>query len=136
MKTQSITMQQNVLKTIMTLGFVMLLSLFTNPMNAQTTEKTVTGVVKSTDGVVPMATVILKGTQIWVSCNEHGEFIFPQKLKENDVLIASSLGYQDAEVKITSSTTFVNPFLEDIELIIIGALRTKPTEKASDIHKE
>jgi hypothetical protein len=67
MKTRSITMQPNVLKTIMTLGFVLLLSLFTNPMNAQSTEKTVTGVVKSADGAVPMATVILKGTQIWVS---------------------------------------------------------------------
>ncbi len=136
MKTRSITMQQNVLKTIMALGFVMLLSLLTNPMNAQTAEKTVTGVVRSTDGVVPMATVILKGTQIWVSCDENGEFTFPQKLKENDVLVASSLGYKDAEVIITGNATFIEPFLADIPLIIIGDLRTKPTEKASGIHKK
>ncbi|WP_299213015.1 carboxypeptidase-like regulatory domain-containing protein [uncultured Dokdonia sp.] len=136
MKTQSMTMQQNVLKTLMAFGFLMTLSLFTNTMNAQTTGQTVTGVVKSTDGVVPMATVVLKGTQIWTSCDENGAFIFPQKLKENDVLLVTSLGYQDAEVKITENTTFVKPFLEDIELVIIGALRTKPTDKTLDLNKK
>lgn len=132
MKTQTITMQQNVLKTLLAFGFLMSISLFTNTLNAQTAGQTVTGVVTSLDGNVPQATVILKGTRIAVNCDDNGAFTFPQKLKENDVLLVTSLGYQDAEVKITGNTTFVKPFLEDIELLIVGALRTKPATKAKD----
>lgn len=129
MKTQSISIHQNALKTIGLFCLVMVFGLFTNQMNAQTqtTERTVTGKVTSTDGVVPMATVILKGTNIGISCDENGTFTFPQKLKVNDVLLITSLGYKDREVTIRGNTTFIEPFLDDIPLIIVGALRTKPS---------
>lgn len=136
MKTQSTAIHQHVLKTVVSFCLVMAFGLFTNTTNAQTTERTVTGTVTSTDGVVPSATVILKGTYIGVSCDENGKFTFPQKLKENDVLVITSLGYKDAEVKITGNTTFIEPFLEDIPLIIVGDLRTKPSTKSSHENNE
>ena len=136
MKTQFLNIHQNILKTFIAFGFMMLLSLLTNPLKAQTLEKTVTGVVRSTDGAVPMATVYLKGTRIAVICDENGKFTFPQKLKKDDVLIASSLGYEDAIIRIESNTTFIEPFLEDIPLVIIGALRTKKIKESSTLdHK-
>ena len=131
MKTACMTIHQNVLKTFLAFGILMTFSLFTNTMNAQTTAsgQTVTGVVTSDYGIVPQATVILKGTRVAVVCDENGAFTFPQKLKENDVLVITSLGFEDTEVTIQENTTFVKPFLEGIELTIIGALRTKADTK-------
>lgn len=134
MKTLCIPIRQNVLKTVFSLSLLLGAFLFTNSANAQENERTVTGVVKTNDGLLQYATVLLKGTQIGVSTDENGKFTFPQKLKENDVLVVTFLGYQDAEVKITGNTTFVEPFLEDIPLVIIGALRTEKSTKSSGSH--
>ncbi len=132
MKTQRIPIRQNVVKTIGSLCAALMLGLFTHPTHAQSAERTVTGIVSCTDGVLPLATVILKGTQIGVSTDENGAFTFPKKLKEKDVLLVSYLGYEDAEVTITGNTTFIKPFLEDIPLIIIGSLRTESLENKED----
>jgi len=132
MKTQIISMQQHVVKTMLALGLIMSLGLMSTSASAQTTERTVTGVVSSAYEKVSYATVILKGTYIAVSANKNGAFTFPQKLKENDVLIVSSLGYKDREITITGDTTFIEPFLDDIPLIITAALRTAPTVKVSE----
>ncbi len=138
MKTACTIIQQNAFKTFLAFGFLMTLSLFTNTMNAQTTTtgQTVTGVVTSDFGNVPQATVILKGTRIAVVCDDNGAFTFPQKLKENDVLLVTSLGYHDAEVTITENTTFVKPVLEGIVLTITGALRTKASTKDKDLQQQ
>lgn len=133
MKTACMIIHQNVLKTFLAFGFFMTLSLFTNTLNAQTTGQTVTGVVTSDYGIVPQATVILKGTRVAVVCDENGAFTFPQKLKENDVLVITSLGFEDTEVTIQENTTFVKPFLDGIEILITGALRTKAATKAKDL---
>ncbi|WP_299684746.1 carboxypeptidase-like regulatory domain-containing protein [uncultured Dokdonia sp.] len=136
MKTLCIPKQQNVLKTGIALGIFLIIALCTTTVNAQETERTVTGQVTSTDGVVPSATVLLKGTYVGVVCDDDGKFTFPQKLKENDVLVVTSLGYKDREIKITGNTTYIEPFLDDIPLIIIGSLRTKATPTSSDIKKK
>jgi len=100
------------------------LSFFANPLLAQNKERTVTGVVSSLDGPLLGAYVVLKGTTIGVTSNEDGSFTFPRKLKENDVLVVSYLGYKNSEVTITRNTSFIEPFLEDIAVVIVGALRT------------
>lgn len=133
MKTACMIIHQSAFKTFLAFGFLMSLSLFTNTVNAQTTGQTVKGVVTSPYGNVPQATVILKGTRVAVVCDDNGAFTFPQKLKENDVLLVTSLGYQDTELIIKENTTFVKPFLEGIELVIIGALRTKASIKDKDL---
>ncbi|MAZ72241.1 MAG: hypothetical protein CMC70_03750 [Flavobacteriaceae bacterium] len=124
MKTQTITLQQNSLKLLWALGLFMTLSFFANPLLAQNKERTVTGVVSSLDGPLLGAYVVLKGTTIGVTSNEDGSFTFPRKLKENDVLVVSYLGYKNSEVTITRNTSFIEPFLEDIAVVIVGALRT------------
>lgn len=133
MKTACMIIHQSAFKTFLAFGILMTLSLFTNTMNAQTTGQTVTGVVTSEYGNVSQATVILKGTRIAVVCDDNGAFTFPQKLKENDVLLVTSLGYQDTEVTIKENTTFVKPVLEGIEIVIVGALRTKAFTKEKDL---
>ena len=133
MKTQTISMQQNMLKHVWAFALLLALCLFANPMNAQNTERTVTGVVSSLDGPLLGATIVLKGTTIGVTSNESGAFIFPKKLKEDDVLIVSYLGYKNREITIRRVTSFIEPFLEDNPVIIHGALRT---EAATGAHKK
>jgi len=132
MKTQCTSTKQRVLQTLGFFGLFMTFAMSVTPMYAQTAERTVAGVVNSIDGPVFGATVMLKGTAIGAISNEKGEFTFPQELQENDVLVVSYLGYETDEVTITGNTTFVKPFLEDIPIVIIAALRTKTAETSSD----
>lgn len=127
MKTPSISNRQNLVVTLKSIGFIMAFLLSTSATYAQSKQRTVTGVVKSIDGPLFGASILLKGTAIGVSSNENGEFTFPQKLQENDVLQVMYLGYENKEVKIRNNTTFVEPFLEDIPVIIVAALRTEST---------
>ena len=131
-KTSSMKTQNTLRTTISvslksTLLLLLFLSFSSCNLQAQSTERTVTGIVKSLDGPVPFATIMLKGTTIGISADEQGAFTFPKRLQENDVLIASSLGYKDGEVIIKKDTQTVTPFLEDIPLIIVASLRTKPS---------
>lgn len=127
MKTQRNISTQQVLKTFGLFGLLMIFSLITNPMYAQGNERTVTGVVSSLDGPVFGASIVLKGTTNGVVSNSKGAFTFPKQLKENDILVVSYLGYETDEVRITKHTKYVEPYLEDIAVIIVAAMRTKAT---------
>ncbi len=124
MKTQTISMQQNMLKNVWAFAFILAVCLFSNPVKAQNTERTVTGVVSSLDGPLLGATIVLKGTTIGVTSNEAGAFTFPKKLQENDILIISYLGYKNREITINRVTSFIEPFLEDNPVLLYGSLRT------------
>ena len=131
MKTQFTSTKQQVFKTLGIIGLFIILSMIVNPLYAQSTERKVTGVVSSLDGPLFGATIVLKGTVTGATSNEKGEFTFPVDLKENDVLLVSYLGYKTNEITITSDTTFIKPFLEDIPIIIVAAMRTEGCTKSS-----
>jgi hypothetical protein len=46
---------------------------------------------------------------------------------EDDVLVVSYLGYETDEITIAHDTAFIEPFLEDIPIVIVATLRTKGT---------
>ncbi len=131
MKNQIISTKQLVSKTLSFLGLLMILCIFSNPIYAQGKERTVTGVVNSLDGPLFSASIVLKGTATWATSNENGEFTFPEELKENDVLVISYLGYESQEITITNNTSFIEPFLEDISIVIVASMRTKKSVTAS-----
>ncbi|MAT90597.1 MAG: hypothetical protein CMC35_07880 [Flavobacteriaceae bacterium] len=115
-------------------GIMLLLAfMVTTSATAQEQKRTVTGIVKSTDGPVFGATVVLKGTAIGVVTDEKGGFTFPEALAENDVLVVSFLGYETAEVIISDQTTFVTPFLADNPVIIKTAIRTRNTSTTAEV---
>ncbi|MBV1924033.1 MAG: carboxypeptidase-like regulatory domain-containing protein [Flavobacteriaceae bacterium] len=128
MKTQRNISKQNIFKTVSLFGLLMIFSLSASPLFAQSNERTVTGVVNSLDGPVFGASIVLKGSNTGVVSNAKGEFTFPRELKENDVLLVSYLGYETDEIIIAGNTTFVEPFLEDIAVVVVAAMRTKNTE--------
>jgi len=111
---------------------MMLFAFMTTALSAQTTTKKITGLVNSSFGPIPGATITLKGTSIGTYANNAGEFTFDQAFKENDILVISALGFEDTEVVITKDTTHIEPSLVDIEVIIIAALRTAPKEKLKE----
>ena len=125
MKTLVTSTKKQTLKPIGLFGLFMILSILVNPLKAQNSERIVTGVVNSMDGPVLGAAIALKGTAITVISDENGAFTFPQELKEDDVLVVSYLGYETDEVKITANTSVIKPFLEDIPIVIVAAMRTK-----------
>lgn len=125
MKTAQTSTKQCLLKLIGLFAICLFMSIWTNPLFAQSGERTVKGVVTSLDGPLMGATVLLKGVGSGVMTQEDGSFTFPEALKENDVLVVSYLGYETAEVKITGNTTYLEPYLEDIPIVIIASLRTK-----------
>lgn len=120
MKTQTFT-QRNALKTLGLFGLFMIFTIAANPIMAQT-ERTVKGVISDDVGPIEGATVILKGTNIYVDTDNKGTFTFPQKLKENDELVVSLLGYKKKEVTIGTNTSFLKILMNDYDIVIIGSL--------------
>jgi hypothetical protein len=125
MKTLFTSTKQQILKAFGLFGLFMILSMVVNPINAQNTERVITGVVNSLDGPLLGAVIVLKGTPITVISNENGGFTFPKELMEDDVLVVSYLGYETDEITIAHDTSFIEPFLEDIPIVIVATLRTK-----------
>lgn len=130
MKTQSTSTRKRVMKALGFFTLCMIFCLSANTLYAQDSDRTVTGVVTSLDGPVLGASIVLKGTAIGAVSNDQGEFRFPEKLAANDVLVISYLGYETNEVIINENTTFIKPFLEDISIVIVAALRTNETAAA------
>lgn len=134
MKTKHITTKKKVTGAIATTCMMLALVFTSQTAQAQAVERTVSGVVKTHNSVVPRAAIVLKGTNIGVMADDDGAFTFPQPLKDNDVLIVSSMAFEDMEVKIERGTTYIEPFLEGTAIVIVGALRTAPAQK-KDIPK-
>ena len=135
MKTHTTKTKMNYAKKMMSLCVIGLLGLVSQKATAQT-ERTVTGKVLTANGPLPYAAIILKGTQIGVQADENGAFTFPKALKEKDVLIISSLAYDDHEFTIKENSYFIEPYLEGEEIIITGALRTQPVARCTTSSNE
>jgi len=120
MKTKTFT-QKHVFKTFSLFGLFMILILCSNSIQAQT-ERTIKGSVNDETGPLDGATVLLKDTNIYTVTDETGAFTFPQRLKENDQLIISSLGYNDKVLTIDTNTSLINIIMDDYEIIIVGSL--------------
>jgi hypothetical protein len=131
MKTQSTLIKKLTFKTLSLVGIMMFTLLAFNPIYAQTkttttevasNERTVKGTISDENGPLKDVNVIQKGTSNGTVTNEKGEFTFPVKLKTDDILIISYLGYEKQEVKITNNTTFIKLVLTEDLIEMIGAL--------------
>ena len=61
---------------------------------------TVEGIVSDSEGGLPGASVLLKGTIFGTETDFDGKFKFPKPLKSGDVLIFSYLGFETVEITI------------------------------------
>ncbi len=136
MKTRNTSTLFKGIKNLMGFGLICAAFLLAAPsqaqVQAQDLQRTVSGVVTSMDGPVFGAAVTLKGTTVGTYTDENGRFTFPKPLTQNDVLVVTYLGYEDAVVTIDQGTTVVEPFLKDNPVILIGALRMGDASLAPD----
>ena len=118
---------QNI-KQFLVLGFL----LMTFTIQAQSIEIRGVVKVKSDVGTETLAdvNVYLKGTAIGTATNRKGEFKFPRKLNPGDILVFSYLGYKKKAIKLKSSSSFLNVFLEEDDNTLLGALNSNRRYKS------
>ncbi|GAO44650.1 SusC/RagA family TonB-linked outer membrane protein [Flavihumibacter petaseus] len=107
-----------------TLFWALLLSLLIPfRMTAQTSDRTITGKVTSSDNrPVAGATVTVKGTSRAYTTDASGNFSVPAR--NNDVLVFSYVGFQQSELIVTSAATYQVRMVQGdnkmSEVVVIG----------------
>ncbi|WP_345263538.1 SusC/RagA family TonB-linked outer membrane protein [Nibrella viscosa] len=106
------------LKTGLVFALVLLLS-----MSVSAQDRRVTGRVTSTDGPVPGANVVLKGTTTGTSTDANGNFAINVR-GANPVLVISGIGYRSQELAIGNQSNVTINLQEDVtalnEVIVTG----------------
>jgi len=102
-------------------AWMFLLLLAPDPAHAQ--ERKVSGKVIASDGPVPGATVLLKGSNVGTSADANGAFTISVK-GANPVLVISAIGYKAQEVPVGNQSV-INVKLEDeanalTEVVVTG----------------
>ena len=115
-------------------AWMFLLLLAPDPAHAQ--ERKVSGKVMASDGPIPGATVLLKGSNVGTSADAEGAFTISVR-GANPVLVISAIGYKSLEVPVGNQTT-VNVKLEDeanalTEVVVTGYTVDKRRESTGAI---
>jgi len=106
-------------------GIIALCCLFLITWTAQAQERKVTGkVLSAADGQgLPGASVMVKGTKVGVATGAGGEFTIAVK-GANDVLLVTSVGFQNQEVRVGSQSNITVRLSEDVanltEVVVTG----------------
>ncbi|MGX7690438.1 SusC/RagA family TonB-linked outer membrane protein [Flectobacillus roseus] len=106
-------------------GVIALCCLFLITWTAQAQERKVTGkVLSAADGQgLPGASVMVKGTKVGVATGAGGEFTIAVK-GANDVLLVTSVGFQNQEVRVGSQSNVTVRLSEDVanltEVVVTG----------------
>ncbi len=78
---------------------------------------------------LPSATILLEGTSIGTTTDFDGNFEFPKKLKQGDVLQISYVGYQPKKIKLTENNSLneisLQVAMSDFDVVIMGTAVTK-----------
>ncbi|NBB28340.1 TonB-dependent receptor [Cellulophaga sp. BC115SP] len=106
-------------------GVIALCCLFLITWTAQAQERKVTGkVLSAADGQgLPGASVMVKGTKVGVATGAGGEFTIAVK-GASDVLLVTSVGFQNQEVRVGSQSNITVRLSEDVanltEVVVTG----------------
>ncbi|WP_281764344.1 carboxypeptidase-like regulatory domain-containing protein [Neptunitalea lumnitzerae] len=128
MKTTSIT--TSAIKTLGVFILFMCMGCLTNTLQAQTTERTVTGKVSAADGPLENVGISLKGSTEGTVTDKNGAFTFPKKLSTGDVLVISYLGFKTQEIKLKDDTSFIEVTLEEEYVTFTGAPNSEKPYKS------
>ena len=118
------------------IGILITCFLFSATISAQ--KKTITGKITSGEGSpLPGVTVLIKGNNAGTQTNENGEFSI--NASPNDVLVVSSTGYSQQEVKVGSSSTFNLTMKSDAgklgEVVVVGYGTQSRTTLSTSVSK-
>ena len=121
---------QAIKKTLSLFSLVVITLIFSNSMQAQTSNMTIKGMITDENGPVDQVTITLKGTDTRTISDKKGMFTFPQALKENDVLVFNHLGYHPQEITINKDAPFIKVELDAETIEILGALQSDKPYKS------
>jgi hypothetical protein len=110
---------------LISLFTLVLVLMATSSSRAQATDKTVAGVVTQSEDGEQLAGVHiqLKGTALGTITDALGKFSFPQKLKDQDVLVFSFVGLKTLEYTITEATPeFIDIQMTYEDFTLVGDL--------------
>ncbi len=100
-------------------------------LTSQAIGQVITGTISSSDGPLPGATVVIKGTQIGISADFDGRYTL-DKVENGDVLVFSYVGYKTREITYTGQGEINVELFEDLvsldEVVIVnyGTQRNTP----------
>ncbi|MEL6975649.1 MAG: carboxypeptidase-like regulatory domain-containing protein, partial [Bacteroidota bacterium] len=100
-------------------------------LTSQAIGQVITGTISSSDGPLPGATVVIKGTQIGISADFDGRYTL-DKVENGDVLVFSYVGYKTREITYTGQDEINVELFEDLvsldEVVIVnyGTQRNTP----------
>ena len=123
--------KKSIFTKINLLGLLVFALFAVNNSQAQTTGKTISGVISDSFGPMEDVNIILQGTKTGTTTNKNGEFTFPKNLQVGDILIISYLGYEKQLVEITNNTQKLNLKLNDEMIEVAGALNSNQPYKSS-----
>lgn len=105
-------------------------------INQEKRNITIKGTVVDESGPLPSANVLLQGTTIGVETDFNGNFEFPKKLKEGDVLLFSFVGMETQKVVITNkhTTSKINQLhitMKSDSCMLLGKVAVKKVYKSN-----
>ena len=106
------------------MSFFFLITLISNPLNAQEKNITVKGIVKSDVEPLDGVSIYLKGSTTGTISKANGSFTFPSKLKAGDVLVFSYLGFTKQSIVITKESTNLDVVMVESPVEILSALNS------------
>ena len=135
MKTMQ-TQQGNVLsKSLFLLGFILLTTILSNPLQAQDKSITVKGVINSEISPLDGVSIYLKNSKTGTVSNADGSFTFPSQLQAGDVLIFSYLGYEKKSLIINVTSTYLEILMKEAPIDVLSAVNSNKRFKSKRLKK-
>ena len=135
MKTMQ-TQQGNVLsKSLFLLGFILLTTILSNPLQAQDKSIAVKGVINSEIGPLDGVSIYLKNSKSGTVSKADGSFTFPSQLQEGDVLIFSYLGYEKKSLIINVTSTYLEILMKEAPIDVLSAVNSNKRFKSKRLKK-
>ena len=130
MKTMQ-TQQGNVFsKSLLLIGFLLLTTILSNPLQAQDKTVTVKGVINSEIGPLDGVSIYLKNSKIGTVSKADGSFTFPSSLQVGDVLIFSYLGYEKQSLVVNATSTYLEIFMKEAPIDVLSAVNSNKRFKS------
>ncbi|WP_295834255.1 carboxypeptidase-like regulatory domain-containing protein [uncultured Winogradskyella sp.] len=135
MKTMQ-TQQGNVLsKSLFLIGFILLTTILSNPLQAQDKSITVKGVINSEIGPLDGVSIYLKNSKTGTVSKADGSFTFPSQLQADDVLIFSYLGYEKKSLIINVTSTYLEILMKEAPIDVLSAVNSNKRFKSKRLKK-
>lgn len=116
-----VSQNKKIKNQICTLLVLVLVTLLSNPLSAQTETVSVKGIVTSEIGPLDGVNIYLKNSSTGTVSKADGKFAFREKLKIGDVIIFSYLGYVKKSLIVTKASSSLEVFMEEAPVDILSA---------------